>query len=41
LLLQADVTAVVPGPPRPALRALLDAAAERESQGGAATTPTG
>lgn len=37
LLLQADLTAVVPGPPSPDLRALLDAAADRESQGGAAT----
>jgi len=37
LLLQADLTAVVPGPPGAPLRALLDSAAERESRGGAST----
>lgn len=37
LLLQADLTAVVPGPPSAALRALLDSAADRESRGGGST----
>jgi hypothetical protein len=37
VLLQADLTAVVPGPPAAALRSLLDAAADRESQGAAGT----
>lgn len=37
LLLQADLTAIVPGPPSSSVRALLDGAADRESQGGAAT----
>lgn len=35
IVLQADLTAVVPGPPAPALAALLRATAERESRGGA------
>ncbi|NYD99634.1 hypothetical protein BJY21_000819 [Kineosphaera limosa] len=34
-LLQADLTAVVPGPPAPSLARLLKAAAHRESRGGA------
>ena len=34
---QTDLTAVVPGLPTPALAELLDAAADRESRGGAAT----
>ncbi|MEW2354896.1 helicase-associated domain-containing protein [Spirillospora sp. NPDC029432] len=33
VLLQADLTAVVPGPPSPRLAALLDSAADRESRG--------
>lgn len=37
LLLQADLTAVVPGPPSADLRALLDSAADRESRGGGST----
>jgi hypothetical protein len=37
LVLQADLTAVVPGPPGVSLRSLLDAAADRESRGGAST----
>ena len=37
LVLQADLTAVVPGPPSAGLRAVLDAAATRESRGGAST----
>lgn len=37
LVLQADLTAVVPGPPAPDLRTLLDAAADRESRGAATT----
>lgn len=37
LVLQADLTAVVPGPPGAALRSLLDIAADRESRGGAST----
>lgn len=37
LLLQADLTAVVPGPPSAPLRALLDSAADQESRGGGST----
>lgn len=37
LVLQADLTAVVPGPPGASLRSLLDTAADRESRGGAST----
>jgi hypothetical protein len=37
LHLQADLTAIVPGPPSSSVRALLDGSADRESQGGAAT----
>jgi len=37
LVLQADLTAVVPGPPDAPLRSLLDTAADRESRGGAST----
>lgn len=37
MLVQADLTAVVPGRPAPELAALLDASAETESRGGALT----
>lgn len=37
MLVQGDLTALVPGRPSPALRRLLDAAAEVESRGGALT----